>query len=143
MLRRDEHAARCGGQATCREGDTGVAAGWAACVIAALLALVGLVWILGGVLMDRQRVAGAADLAALAAAGHAVMGEERACAHAEEVAHAMTTWVSACRLQGWDALVVVHSEIRGPVGLGGTVTARARAGPVGEAWGTQEPSGGR
>ncbi|EHR63525.1 Rv3654c family TadE-like protein [Saccharomonospora cyanea] len=143
MLRRDDHAVRCGGQATCRESDTGVAAVWAACVVAALLALAGLLWTLGGVLVVRQRVAGAADLAALAAAGHAVMGEERACAHAEEVAHAMAAWVSGCRLRGWDALVVVHSEMRGPIGLGGTVTARARAGPVGETWEFQEPSGGR
>lgn len=143
MARRDAPAAVGGARAARGENDSGVATVWAACAVSALLVLVGLVWALGEVLVSRQRAAGAADLAALAAAGHAVLGEARACARAEDVARAMATRVSECRFRGWDALVVVHADVRVPLGSGVTVTARARAGPVDEVPEVRRTSGGR
>ncbi|CAM3052178.1 Rv3654c family TadE-like protein [Saccharomonospora xinjiangensis] len=115
---------------TGNEDESGAATVWTACAIAALLVLLGALWTLGTVLVARQRAAGAADLSALAAAGHASEGEARACAHATVLAERMATHVSDCRLHGWDALVTVQLDVRGPVGLNGTITARARAGPV-------------
>ena len=65
---------------------------------------------------------------------NAVRGEAVACAHADDLARRMTVHVVECRLDGWDVLVTVQSEVHGLAGLGGTVggtiTARARAGPV-------------
>jgi secretion/DNA translocation related TadE-like protein len=114
-----------------RDGDdTGAATVWAAGAIAVLLVIVGVVWTLGAVVVARHRAAGGADLAALGAAGRAIDGEMAACAHAEESARRMRVRVAECRLDGWDVLVTVQSEVRGPAGLGGTVTAKARAGPV-------------
>lgn len=110
--------------------DTGLATVWAAGAVAALLVVAGIVWTLGVVVVTRHRLAGVADLAALAAAGRAEAGVEVACARAEELAEGMAARLTDCALDGWDARVVVVAPVRGVAGLGGTVTARSRAGPV-------------
>lgn len=134
MLRGDSVGGTGGtGGAEGNDADAGMATVWAACAIAALLALAGLVWTLAGVLVTRQHAAGVADLAALAAAGRSVDGETVACAHARDLARAMASRVADCRLRGWDAEVIVHVDVGASLGLGGTVSARARAGPV-EQW---------
>lgn len=113
--------------------DAGAATVWAAGASAALLALAGLVWVLSGVLVARQHAAGVADLAALAAAGRSTEGQTAACARAEDLAETMKARVADCRLRGWDAEVTIYVDVRAPLGMGGAVTAHARAGPVEEA----------
>ncbi|MFF5991086.1 Rv3654c family TadE-like protein [Prauserella flavalba] len=113
------------------EPDGGSATVWAAGAIAGLLAVAGLLWLLGGAVVTRHRAANAADLAALAAAGHAERGTAEACAHARRIAERMRAHVRECRFDGWDALVVVEAVGPGSLAGFGPVTARARAGPVG------------
>lgn len=123
--------ARYRGSTAVRAGrDTGSATVWAAVAVAGLLVLGALLWTLGSAAVLRQRAANAADLAALAAAGHADLGTAEACARAERVTGRMSVRLRECRLDRWDALVVV--EAVGPPLLArfGPATARARAGPV-------------
>jgi secretion/DNA translocation related TadE-like protein len=108
-------------------GDRGTATVWAAGAIAALLAVAGLLFALGSVIVTRHRASDAADLAALAAAGQADHGTESACGRARTVVEQMATRLVSCHFEQWDALVEVVAEV--PGGLGVT-TAHARAGPV-------------
>ncbi|MBB2935169.1 secretion/DNA translocation related TadE-like protein [Amycolatopsis bartoniae] len=85
-----------------------------------------LLFALGAVVLTRHRASGAADLAALAAAGRAESGEG-ACGAAEVVATEMGARVTGCRFDGWDALVEVEADVPGGWGA---VSAHARAGPV-------------
>ncbi|WP_228714029.1 Rv3654c family TadE-like protein [Prauserella endophytica] len=112
------------------EPDGGSATVWAAGAIAGLLVVAGLLWLLGGAVVTRHRAANAADLAALAAAGHADRGSAEACAHARRIAERMRARIRDCRFDGWDALVVVEAPGAGPLTGFGPATARARAGPV-------------
>ena len=89
----------------------------------------GLLWFATAV-VTRHRAESAADLAALAAAGVAVAGEERACAQARWVTEQMGVELRSCRLSGWDALVEVTATPPGGLGVFGPAAARARAGPV-------------
>jgi secretion/DNA translocation related TadE-like protein len=95
-----------------------------AIVGAVAIVLVGMLGI-GSALVVRQRVVGAADAAALAAAdaaSGAVPGIP--CALADEVAHANGAALIACRIDGLVASVTVSASAGAlPVG------ARARAGP--------------
>ncbi|HEY8372675.1 MAG TPA: Rv3654c family TadE-like protein [Pseudonocardiaceae bacterium] len=119
-----------GDGARTEEGDQGSATVVAAVVTAALLVLGGLVLHLGGATVQRRQAAGAADLAALAAAGDAVLGEEVACGRARWVAERMGATLLGCRLEQWDALVEVQVRRNTPLpGLDGAL-ARARAGPA-------------
>ncbi|MEU0464640.1 Rv3654c family TadE-like protein [Amycolatopsis sp. NPDC006131] len=104
--------------------DRGAATVWAACAIAGLVVFAGLLWGLGTAAIARHRAAGAADLAALAAAGRAADGTEVACGQALWVAERMGARVVRCRFEGWDALVEVVVD----TGLG-PAAGRARAGP--------------
>lgn len=106
------------------ERDRGAATVWAAGAIATLVAIAGLLWGLGAATIARHRAAGAADLAALAAAGQVVRGVDAACGRAQWVADRMTARMVSCRFEGWDALVEVSVD----TGLGPAV-GRARAGP--------------
>lgn len=99
--------------------------------VAALVVLAGVVWTLGAAVVSRHRAAGAADLAALAAAGAAHRGTGAACARADVLGDRMRVRIAECRLDGWDALVVTAVDTPG-LPLSGPATARARAGPVGE-----------
>ncbi|WP_043841100.1 Rv3654c family TadE-like protein [Amycolatopsis taiwanensis] len=110
-----------------RTGDSGTATVWAAGAIVALLVVAGALFSLGSVVLARQRAADAADLAALAAAGHADSGGEAACERARSVAEGMTVRLRSCRFQQWDALVEVEAAVAGGIGV---ASAHARAGPV-------------
>lgn len=115
---------------TLGHGDAGVATVWAAIAVAALLTLSGGLFWLGGAMNARHRAAGAADLAALAAAGRAQAGTAEACDRARFVAERMGARVRECRLLAWDALVQVEIDLPGPAAAFGAAAARARAGPV-------------
>lgn len=122
--------------------DAGIATVWAAAGIAVVMTAVLLGLQLGTAVAARHRAEAAADLAALAAAGHSVHGAEAACRRADEIAAAMGGEITACELAGWDVLVEVQVPV--PVALPGTsrATGRARAGPVtgGTAGDPDEPS---
>lgn len=113
-------------------GDDGFASVWAAGAVLVLVTLLVFAVHLAAATSGRHRAEAAADLGALAAAGHAVDGESVACAYAVRVADGMDAQLVGCRLSGWDALVevTVTPALRLP---GGPVThGRARAGPAAE-----------
>ncbi len=111
--------------------DTGMATVFTTGAVAVLVVLAGVVWTLGAAVVARHRAAGAADLAALAAAGAAHRGTGAACARADVLGDRMRVRIAECRLDGWDALVVTTVDTAG-LPLSGPATARARAGPVEE-----------
>jgi secretion/DNA translocation related TadE-like protein len=103
---------------------------WTVGGIGAVAAVLGgLLWFAIAV-VTRHRAESAADLAALAAAGNAAAGEERACADARWVTEQMDVELLSCRLSGWDALVEVTAAAPAGLGIFGPAAARARAGPV-------------
>ncbi|WP_324604837.1 Rv3654c family TadE-like protein [Streptomyces sp. NRRL F-2890] len=104
--------------------DRGIASVWGAAVGALLCGAFGAVLVLGQVVEVRQRVATGADLAALAAADHALGGSRTACAAAERVALAHRVRLARCDMAGEISDLSVEGGV-GPY----TVTARARAGP--------------
>ena len=112
------------------EGDRGVATVWAAVGIAALASL----WVfglhLGEALVARHHAESAADLAALAAAAHMVIGEQYACSQARRVTDRMHVTLVSCRASDWDVLVDVAAQPPGWLASLGAATARARAGPA-------------
>jgi secretion/DNA translocation related TadE-like protein len=110
-------------------GDDGIATVWAAAGVAVIMAALLLGLHLGAAVTARHRAEAAADLAALAAAGHAVHGIGAACLKAKAIAEEMGGEVARCLLLEWDALVEIH--VRVPLTLPGTGKAvgRARAGP--------------
>ncbi|WP_431877341.1 Rv3654c family TadE-like protein [Amycolatopsis sacchari] len=106
--------------------DRGVATVWTAVATTALVATAGLLFSLGSVIVTRHQAAAAADLAALAAAGRAEQGD-LACQAAEAVSRRMGVRLVVCRFEEWDALVEVEADVPG---AWGSLSARARAGPV-------------
>lgn len=104
------------------------------------IALVAVLWLgcqLGSVVITRNQAEGAADLAALAAAGSSSQGPQAACRSAEWVVRGMRVEMVSCRLHALEARV----EVRGDPFSGATpglpagafpVRARARAGPAAE-----------
>ncbi|MCX4818328.1 flp pilus-assembly TadE/G-like family protein [Streptomyces sp. NBC_01142] len=86
-------------------------------VFAAVLAM-------GQVVVARHRAGAAADLAALAAADHALRGTAAACAKAADVARAQGAAVVRCAVRGEIADVTAEASL-GPY----APTVRARAGP--------------
>lgn len=128
-----EQRGRSGRQWRTIDRDDGFATVWAAGAIAAVLAVcVLLVWV-GSAAVARHRATSAADLAALAAAGHAGAGLQPACAQAARVADRMGATLSSCELNGWDALIKVAVDPGGGIAAFGPATAKARAGPVDDA----------
>jgi secretion/DNA translocation related TadE-like protein len=114
-----------------RAGERGSATVWML-ALSGVLATIGLAAVLvGAAVVARHRATGAADLAALAAAGRAVNGHVDGCARAATVADANAAVLTACTV---GADVVVQVEVSVPVRLGPlglhSATARARAGPV-------------
>ncbi|MEX2289944.1 MAG: Rv3654c family TadE-like protein, partial [Mycobacteriales bacterium] len=81
--------------------------------------------------VTRQRAAAVADLAALAAAQHALEGPAQACAWATRIALADGGIVRRCTLSGDVAEVVAEVRPPGPLGRLGSATSVARAGPGG------------
>lgn len=80
---------------------------------------------IGAAVVARHRVTGAADLAALAAAGSLAEGDEKACEQAEHVARANRASLATCAVSGWEVVVEVSATT--PFG---PVSARSRAGPA-------------
>ncbi|MBM7807180.1 secretion/DNA translocation related TadE-like protein [Geodermatophilus bullaregiensis] len=100
--------------------------------LAGVLAAVGLAAVLvGAAVVARHRAGSAADLAALAAASRAVVGDPAACATAGEVAQANGAALTTCAV-GDGAVVDVTVEVGVRLGPLGTrrATGTARAGPV-------------
>jgi len=101
--------------------------------LAGALAVVGAAAVLvAAAVTARHRAGGAADLAALAAAGRAVTGDPAACAVAGEIAERNGARLTACTVEdgGVVAVTVVVPVRLGPLGRH-DATGRARAGPVG------------
>ncbi|MFH8369149.1 Rv3654c family TadE-like protein [Streptomyces sp. NPDC018031] len=108
-----------------RERDRGSATVWAAVAATALCAVFAALFTLGQVTVARHRAGGAADLAALAAADHALQGPRAACRLAERVAGAQGARVVRCGVQG--EIADLTAEVRtGPF----TSRVRSRAGPA-------------
>lgn len=97
-------------------------------VVLMMLVVLGLQ--IGGAVLTRHRVAAAADLAALAAAGQLAAGADRACERARQVAERMSVTTTACRVVEWEAYVEVTARPPGWAALAGTANAHARAGPA-------------
>lgn len=116
--------------ASARRGDRGSATVWAALASGVILA-VGLVGVdLASAVRSRHVAEATADLAALAAAGRSVEGDGPACAQARAVAQRSGAAVSACHLDGWDALVEVEVGRAWSMLAGEPARGRARAGPA-------------
>jgi secretion/DNA translocation related TadE-like protein len=107
-----------------RAGERGSATVWTALVATTLCAVFGAVLALGQAVVARHRAGAAADLAALAAAGHALRGPADACALAVAVAAAQGAEVVRCALSGEVADVTARARF-GPY----APAVRARAGP--------------
>ncbi len=97
-------------------------------LVSALIGFTALVLAVGVLRVARHRAEAAADLAALAAAHHALEGEVRACAAAARTAGAQHAAVDRCILDGLDAVVVVSLPLPGRLEPFGPVRGRARAG---------------
>jgi secretion/DNA translocation related TadE-like protein len=100
--------------------------------LAGVLALVGAAMVLvGAAVVARHRATTAADLAALAGAGRAVVGEADACAAADRIGSANHAVLESCTILV-GAVVEVHVHVTAVLGLVGRVSAeaRARAGPA-------------
>nr|WP_313904675.1 Rv3654c family TadE-like protein [Streptomyces sp. SLBN-118] len=92
----------------------------------ALCAVFAVVLAMGQAVVARHRAGSAADLAALAAADHALRGTATACAMATEVARAQGAAVVRCAVRGEIADVTAQARF-GPYGP----AVRSRAGPPG------------
>ena len=105
--------------------DAGAATVWAVWSAMSLCAVFGVVLALGQAVAVRHQTAGAADLAALAAAGQAQHGRVVACRAAQRVASAQDAWVVRCAL-GAGGVADLTAQMRwGPY----APSIRARAGP--------------
>jgi secretion/DNA translocation related TadE-like protein len=106
--------------------DRGSATVWVATAAMTLCAVFAVVLAMGQAVVVRHRAGAAADLAALAAADHALHGGVTACGKAEAVARAQDTEVVRCAVKGEIADVTAQARF-GPY----APTARSRAGPPG------------
>lgn len=111
-------------------GDRGVAAVLMLGLVAVVSLAGGTASALAAVAVARQRAAAVADLAALAAAQHALEGPGAACARASRIAASDGGVVLRCTLVGDVVQVVAQVRPPGPLGRLGAATSRARAGPV-------------
>ncbi|GAA3052424.1 secretion/DNA translocation related TadE-like protein [Streptomyces olivoverticillatus] len=98
---------------------------WAAVAAMAFCAVFAAVLAMGQAVVARHRAGGAADLAALAAADHALSGELQACDLARKVAAAQGARVVRCGVTGEIAEVAAEAR-EGPY----AVRVRSRAGPA-------------
>lgn len=83
---------------------------------------------IGTLNVGRHRAESAADLAALAAAGHALEGQDAACTAARRLTEAQHVTLLSCRLDGPDAVVTVGVAPPGRLSSFGLVQGQARAG---------------
>jgi secretion/DNA translocation related TadE-like protein len=84
----------------------------------------------GTATVARHRAQVAADLGALAGAGHAVEGVQSACAYAAEIVTANDARLTDCTLDGLDLTVVTVIAVSPVRGIARVAHASARAGPV-------------
>nr|WP_078606740.1 Rv3654c family TadE-like protein [Streptomyces flavidovirens] len=106
--------------------DQGAATVLAVAVVAVLGVVFAGVLAMGQAVVARHRAGGAADLAALAAAGQWMRGEAAACGWAAEVAAAQEVRLVRCSVSG------EISDVTAEAGTGPySATVRARAGPAG------------
>ncbi|MBH1934884.1 flp pilus-assembly TadE/G-like family protein [Streptomyces sp. AV19] len=105
--------------------DGGFATVWTAIAVMAFCAVFALLLAMGQAVLARHRAGGAADLAVLAAADHALLGEETACGFARRVAGAQRARVVTCAVRGEIAEVAAEARA-GPY----AVRVRSRAGPA-------------
>ncbi|MEU6084247.1 Rv3654c family TadE-like protein [Streptomyces sp. NPDC047108] len=108
-----------------RSPDRGSATVWTAVLATALCAVFAVILSLGQVVVARHRAGGAADLAALAAADHALKGQSPACDEARRVAAAQGARVVRCAIIGEIADLTAEA-VSGPFAS----RVRARAGPA-------------
>jgi secretion/DNA translocation related TadE-like protein len=113
-----------------RPADDGVATVVAVGALAGLIVVTAVAVSLGGAVSTRHRLEAAADLAALAAAAHAVQGTEAGCGAARRVTEGMAARLIACRLADWDVEVEVSAGASLPFVAPVAAHAYARAGPV-------------
>ncbi len=114
-----------------RSDERGSATVWVIALSGVLVVIGTAAVLVGAATVARHRATTAADLAALAAAEHAVRGDPGACAAAGEVAGANGARLAACTVgDGAVVEVAVAVPVRlGPLGVS-RAGARARAGPV-------------
>ncbi|MBZ4318214.1 Rv3654c family TadE-like protein [Streptomyces huiliensis] len=105
--------------------ERGSASVWTAVAVTALCAVFLGLLAMSQAVLARHRAGGAADLAALAAADHALLGQEAACGFARRVAEAQRAAVVGCLVTGEIAEVAAEAGA-GPY----TVRVRSRAGPA-------------
>jgi secretion/DNA translocation related TadE-like protein len=86
--------------------------------------------LLGGLVVARHRAGAAADLAAIAAAQHALDGQSAACRAASVIARDNGASVDSCGLVDGIAELRVQVAIAGPFARLGPARATARAGPA-------------
>ncbi|WP_235463008.1 Rv3654c family TadE-like protein [Frankia sp. BMG5.23] len=121
--------------------DAGSATVWLLAVLFALLSLVSVAFTVTVISAVRQRAAGAADLAALAAAAMPPADQRTVCARADEVSAANGARLAACRVDGNAVEVTVLARLPAVLGPLPELSARARAGPWGGAEGVYFPVG--
>lgn len=111
--------------------ERGSATVWVLALAGLLAALGASVVLVGAAVVARHRATAAADLAALAGAGRAVMGEPDACATASRIAGANGGFLDGCTVSA-DAVVEVRVHVPARLGSIGAFVAQAhaRAGPV-------------
>lgn len=109
--------------------DAGAASLLVLTTVLALAAVTTAVVAVAGVLVTHRRAAAAADLTALSVAGHALEGEDAACAAGRRTAQAQGARVLACRLdEALDAEVRVAVRLPGRLARLGDLPVDARAG---------------
>ncbi|GAA1907901.1 Rv3654c family TadE-like protein [Williamsia serinedens] len=112
------------------DGDRGSVTVLGAFVVAALVGVIVLIVYLGAATAARHRAQNGADLAALAAAGRALLAEPDPCGAAREIGTANAVRVTDCTVDGSEVSVRTTVPIAlGPFGSR-DAHARARAGPT-------------
>jgi secretion/DNA translocation related TadE-like protein len=113
---------------TSRRDDAGFSTVFGLAVAMVFLVVAGAVGALGTLSVVRHRAEATADLAALAAAKHALEGSQAACGAARRLAEEQGATLVECGLDGLDAVVVVAVVPPGRLGGLGALRGRARAG---------------
>ncbi|CAO5257155.1 exported hypothetical protein [Frankia sp. AgKG'84/4] len=112
---------------------------WLLAMMFALLSLAGVAFTVTVIGAVRQRAAGAADLAALAAAGTPPADEHAVCALAARVSAANGGQLVGCQVVDDAVEVAVRVRLPTVIGVRGEVIGHARAGPWGRAGGAYQP----
>ncbi|RBY94071.1 hypothetical protein DQ244_01515 [Blastococcus sp. TBT05-19] len=111
--------------------ERGSATVWVLALSVVLVTVAAAAVVVGLAVVARHRAGTAADLAALAAAGRAVVGDPEPCATAAEIAGANGAELTRCRVEP-GSVVAVEVRVAVPLGRLGEHEAvgLARAGPV-------------